>query len=33
MGVVLVVIGVMLFAGTFELIAQKGQFFFIDFGL
>lgn len=33
MGVVLLVIGVMLFAGTFELIAQRGQFFFFDFGL
>ncbi len=33
MGVILVVIGIMLFAGTFELIAQRGQFFFIDFGL
>jgi cytochrome c-type biogenesis protein len=33
MGVVLVIIGIMLFAGTFELIAQRGQFFWIDFGL
>lgn len=33
MGVVLVAVGVMLFAGTFELIAQKSQFFWIDFGL
>jgi cytochrome c-type biogenesis protein len=33
MGVVLVVIGVMLFAGVFERIAQAGQFFWIDFGL
>lgn len=33
MGVILVIIGVMLFSGTFELIAQRGQFFFIDFGL
>jgi cytochrome c-type biogenesis protein len=33
MGVILLVIGVMLFAGTFELIAQRGQFFFFDFGL
>ena len=33
MGVILVIIGIMLFAGTFELIAQRGQFFFIDFGL
>jgi cytochrome c-type biogenesis protein len=33
MGVVLVVIGVMLFAGVFELIAQQGQFFFINFGI
>ena len=33
MGVILIIIGIMLFAGTFELIAQRGQFFFIDFGL
>jgi cytochrome c-type biogenesis protein len=33
MGVILVVIGVMLFTGAFELIAQQGQFFFIDFGI
>jgi len=33
MGVVLVIIGIMLFSGTFELIAQRGQFFWIDFGL
>jgi cytochrome c-type biogenesis protein len=33
MGVVLVILGVMLFAGVFELIAQRGQFFYIDFGL
>lgn len=33
MGVVLVVLGIMLFAGIFERIAQAGQFFWIDFGL
>lgn len=33
MGVVLVVIGVMLFSGVFERIAQAGQFFWIDFGI
>jgi cytochrome c-type biogenesis protein len=33
MGVVLVIVGVMLFAGVFELIAQRAQFFWIDFGL
>ncbi len=33
MGVILVIIGVMLFAGIFELIAQRGQFFFVNFGL
>lgn len=33
MGVVLVILGVMLFAGIFELIAQQGQFFWIDFGI
>jgi cytochrome c-type biogenesis protein len=33
MGVVLVIIGVMLFSGVFALIAQQGQFFFFDFGI
>jgi cytochrome c-type biogenesis protein len=33
MGVILVIIGIMLFAGLFELIAQRSQFFWIDFGL
>jgi cytochrome c-type biogenesis protein len=33
MGVILIIVGVMLFAGTFGLIAQKGQFFWIDFGI
>ena len=33
MGVVLVVVGIMLFTGVFELIAQQAQFFWIDFGL
>jgi len=33
MGVVLVVIGIMLFSGIFGRIAQAGQFFWIDFGL
>lgn len=33
MGVVLVVIGILLFAGIFERIALAGQFFWIDFGL
>jgi cytochrome c-type biogenesis protein len=33
MGVILIIIGFMLFTGVFELIAQKGQFFWIDFGL
>jgi len=33
MGVVLVIIGTMLFSGIFERIAQAGQFFWIDFGL
>jgi cytochrome c-type biogenesis protein len=33
MGVILVIIGVMLFAGVFELIAQQGQFFFFNFGI
>jgi cytochrome c-type biogenesis protein len=33
MGVVLVIVGVMLFSGIFELIAQRAQFFWFDFGL
>jgi cytochrome c-type biogenesis protein len=33
MGIVLVTIGVMLFAGIFERIAQQTQFFWIDFGI
>ena len=33
MGVVLILLGIMLFAGIFERIAQAGQFFWIDFGL
>ncbi len=33
MGIILVIIGIMLFAGIFEIIAQRGQFFYINFGL
>jgi cytochrome c-type biogenesis protein len=33
MGVVLVLVGILLFTGVFELIAQRGQFFYIDFGI
>lgn len=33
MGVILVIIGVMLFSGIFERIAQATQFFWIDFGI
>ena len=33
MGVVLIIVGVMLFTGIFSLIAQRAQFFWIDFGL
>ena len=33
MGVILVIIGIMLFSGIFERIAAAGQFFWIDFGL
>jgi cytochrome c-type biogenesis protein len=33
MGVILVILGILLFAGIFERIAQAGQFFWIDFGL
>jgi cytochrome c-type biogenesis protein len=33
MGIVLVIIGIMLFTGIFERIAAAGRFFWIDFGL
>ena len=33
MGVILVIVGIMLFSGIFERIAQSGQFFYFDFGL
>jgi cytochrome c-type biogenesis protein len=33
MGILLVIIGTLLFTGIFELIAQKTQFFWIDFGI
>ena len=33
MGVLLVIIGILLFAGIFEVIAQQGQFFWFDFGI
>jgi len=33
MGVILVIIGFMLFTGIFERLAAAGQFFWIDFGL
>lgn len=33
MGVLLVIVGLMLFLNIFELIAQRAQFFWIDFGL
>jgi len=33
MGVILVIIGIMLFSGVFALIAQQGQFFWFDFGI
>lgn len=33
MGVILVIVGIMLFSGVFELIAQRAQFFWIDFGI
>ncbi len=33
MGVILVVVGVMLFTGAFSLLAQQTQFFWVDFGL
>jgi len=33
MGVILVIVGGLLFTGVFELIAQRAQFFWIDFGI
>jgi len=33
MGVLLIVVGVMLFSGVFSLITQQTQFFWVDFGL
>jgi len=33
MGMVLVIVGIMLFTGLFELIARQGQFFWVDFGI
>ncbi len=33
MGLILVIVGIMLFTGIFERIAAAGQFFWIDFGL
>lgn len=33
MGVILVIVGALLFSGIFELIAQRAQFFWIDFGI
>jgi len=33
MGVVVVIVGFMLFSGTIQLIAQRSQYFWIDFGL
>ncbi len=33
MGVILVLVGIMLFSGIFALIAQRAQFFWIDFGI
>ncbi len=33
MGFLLVLVGILLFAGTFEIIAQRTQFFWVDFGL
>ncbi len=33
MGVILVVVGIMLLTGIFELIAQQGQFFYYNFGI
>jgi len=33
MGIILVIVGGLLFTGVFELIAQRAQFFWIDFGI
>ena len=33
MGVILVIVGILLFSGIFEIIAQRTQFFWVDFGI
>ena len=33
MGIILVIVGVMLLTGVFELIAQRAQFFYFNFGI
>jgi len=33
MGIILIIVGTMLFTGLFELIARQGQFFWVDFGI
>ncbi len=33
MGIVMVIVGVMLLTGIFEVIAQRGQFFYFNFGI
>ncbi len=33
MGILLVIVGIMLFSGVFALIAEQTQFFWVDFGL
>lgn len=33
MGIILIIVGAMLMTGVFSLIAQQGQFFWVDFGL
>jgi cytochrome c-type biogenesis protein len=33
MGVIMIIVGVMLVAGVFEIIAQRGQFFYFNFGI
>ena len=32
-GVILVIVGILLFSGIFEIIAQRTQFFWVDFGI
>jgi len=33
MGFIMVIVGLMLLAGVFEMIAQRAQFFYFNFGI